>query len=97
MFIKTAYFAALVMCGSAASAGCVNYSEDRRTEVPEVLLCIQGECSETTVAYECANGFGNQFGYANGVTFDCSIQNGGTCNIALGGRQLRLQDLVFAT
>ena len=57
MLKRFATIVIFLVTASAVNAGCVNYAEDRRTEFPEVLLCIQGKCSETTVAYECANGF----------------------------------------
>jgi len=62
------YAVLLSMLASPAWAGCENYSETAILgELPRVEMCLDGKCAPTTAEFICANGYGAQYGYSNGV------------------------------
>lgn len=68
-------FAVLLFAALPASAfaGCYNYEEHPEATPPKVVICYEGECSETTETYTCGNAYGVRFGYKNGWKFATDI------------------------
>lgn len=61
---------AFALLPASAFAGCVNYTDGSTSQpAPKVVICYQGQCSETLKSYECGNVTDALFGYQNGWKF----------------------------
>ncbi len=95
-----AVFAIFWAFGSAAEAGCENYTDGSMSSpAPRVRICYQDKCDETTLDYACANVSSAQFAYAVGWSVSAEIREDGRTDVAISwkGRPISPEKHKFLT
>lgn len=91
------FLAVILLCLTSfpALAGCWSAEASPSTPPIKATICFKGECSETTLDYECGNVFKYVSGYANGWSFVIPAEGKGTITTPSGEKMVNVGDVTI--